>query len=444
MRSGRRAVTGNATLAHQCLMPENRNGAPQIALLQNEKTDCSLISAPLRRIFGTGIKSEILHAYEFLGRHYRPGDHIYLIGAGRGAYSLHCLAMLVARAGILTTDSLTSLQQAYLYSKLDDETRNAPAGQELRKKFTSQPARIRFLGLWDSLGHRGTPTLGMQRLSRLWSEDTPPTLCENVEKAYQALALDEDNPAYEAMIWAGTNSSDQKCLKSVEQVWFTGRHENIIGGRRDCRLSDIAFLWLVHKAEEEGLCFNHEKIDDLTNPNPLGQLYKRRTIGDLGRRLFKRRYVRALGRADSHFTRQRIPDTEKIHESVHTRRNQDHSYHPLALNAAASTTLPVAAAIEVRRQSHRRFRRMRVNCPATLLVNAERYNGNLIDYSRGGARIWTPRELPVGTPITLRSALLFDSGMEGHVVWSHDQSVGVEFAQELERNQLQQTQVRIH
>ncbi len=68
-----------------------------------------------------------------------------------------------------------------------------------------------------------------------------------------------------------------------------------------------------------------------------------------------------------------------------------------------------------------------MNCPATLLVDQSRYNGNVVDFSEGGARIWLHLDVPVGTTVTLRSPVLLEADYNARVVWKKDQSVGVEF-----------------
>ena len=59
---------------------------------------------PLRLLggaFGWGLSRNVRHLYEFLCRHYREGDHIYIFGFSRGAFTARTLAGLIARCGVL-------------------------------------------------------------------------------------------------------------------------------------------------------------------------------------------------------------------------------------------------------------------------------------------------------------------------------------------------------
>ncbi len=434
-RSKKRLVAGNATLASSCLCDENDNGVRQIGLLQNERQDCTPLSRPFRRLFGAGIRKEILGAYHFLVHNYMPEDEIYLIGSGRGAYSLQWLAEMISISGLLHVESVDNISKAYNYSRLSEEARHGPSGQGLRASFRSRSVRIRFLGCWDAVGSKGVPIRGLQPLTRLWMEYHNGKLCENIDVACQALAMDETNAALDPNIWTGTRSSS---FKELQQVWFAGKHANVTGGQRDSRLSDIAFRWLINKASKEGLKFDFEKIEDLSTPDPLGCMAEESKLNGITKLFSKRNYLRPVGIADTHLSREQIPGTEKIHSSVNKRESKDTAYTPLALTNLPPGTLPVCDNEDVTRLSSRRYERLQVNCPATLLVDSSRFNGNMLDYSSGGARIWMPLDLPIGTPITLRSSVLFDTEKVGHVVWVKDQSLGLKFTGEALPGELHQ------
>jgi|GEM_PF-2683881 len=427
-RSRRRAVSGNATLAHLCLDQLSETGPKQISLLQNGFNDCGVFSRSIRRMFGVGIRGEILSAYHFLAHNYMPGDEIFLIGAGRGAYSLQCLAEMISISGLLSVEYIDCISKAYTYSSLTEEARHAQSGQDLRESFDSRSVRIKFLGCWDTVGAAGAPVKGVQSLSRLWTEYHSGKVSDNVDVACQALALDERNPAYKPHIWTGTKSSN---LKKLEQVWFSGKHSNVTGGQRDSGLSDIAFRWLLKEASLEGLLFDFDKIKGLTTPDPLGTIAKDTTLDALTRKIFNLSYLRPVGIADSYLTREQIPGTEKIHETVTKRERWDNKYEPLAFTMLPPGSLPICQESVNHGQSERRYERLQVNCPATLLIENNRFNGNMLDFSPAGARIWMPLDLPIGTPLTLRSSVLFENEKEGHIVWANEQAVGVEFSREI-------------
>jgi uncharacterized protein (DUF2235 family) len=55
---------------------------------------------------GYGLDDEILGAYRFLGEHYQEGDHVFLFGFSRGAYTVRALAGFVHVIGLLPVDQL--------------------------------------------------------------------------------------------------------------------------------------------------------------------------------------------------------------------------------------------------------------------------------------------------------------------------------------------------
>jgi uncharacterized protein (DUF2235 family) len=51
--------------------------------------------------FGWGLSRNVRDLYEFLCRHYRVGDHIYIFGFSRGAFTARTLAALIGKCGVL-------------------------------------------------------------------------------------------------------------------------------------------------------------------------------------------------------------------------------------------------------------------------------------------------------------------------------------------------------
>lgn len=428
-RSKRRPVQGNATLAARCLRDETLSGQRQISLLQNDfQTKWSPVRW-LKRNFGFGLCKEILQAYEFLAQNYISGDEIYLIGAGRGGFALQYTAYLISVAGLLETDSLDKISNAYNYSRLTGSARRGPSGLALRDSFKSRDVPIRFIGCWDTVGSHGVPVRGLRNFSSLWSEFLSENVCASAQTAFQAFALDEFNPSYKPHIWIGVKSEQ---IKRLEQVWFAGDHANVTGGQRDSRLSDVALHWLLNKASEEGLSFDEQKIDDLSTPDSMGCLSEPRLTDKIIQKLARTETLRKVGRADTHLSRSQIPGTEKIHVSVFEKEKNDNDYSPRAYNALPSDSLMIAMDKDALHKSNRKYGRHLINCPATLLVDQSRYNGNVVDFSEGGARIWLHLDVPIGTTVTLRSPVLLEADYNARVVWKKDQSVGVEFNKKID------------
>jgi uncharacterized protein (DUF2235 family) len=53
---------------------------------------------------GYGLDDNVLAAYDFLVRHYQPGNAIYLFGFSRGTYTVRVLAGLIHKAGLVAPE----------------------------------------------------------------------------------------------------------------------------------------------------------------------------------------------------------------------------------------------------------------------------------------------------------------------------------------------------
>ncbi|MBE7638325.1 hypothetical protein GUA87_15815 [Sneathiella sp. P13V-1] len=416
-RSKQRNVPGNASLASQCLLPETLGGVDQISFIQEDGPKFGLRTL-LNRHLGLGIRKEVLSAYRFLIQNYIQGDEIYLFGAGRGGYVMHKLAELISISGLVSAGSVESISKAYVYAQLDEQSRNGPSGQAVRVAFSSQQVPIHMLGCWDIVGHKGVPNRVMKHLSRLWLDRLDNTISQNIKSAYHALSLDEDCRHKAPHIWTGVQSNRSSV---VEQVWFAGRHQNITGGRRDCRLSDIALRWMISKAQTHGLEFDPEKVEEITSPDPMG------TMAPPQKEPSQRH--RRPGHAETHFARKQLAGSEKIHHTVFKKQQADADYAPKALASLPAESLGVSYDLELKQFLNRKHNRLVVNSPASVLLDKRRYNGNMLDISEGGARVWLQLDVPVGTIITLRSSALDEKDITGEVVWTKDNTLGVEFQQ---------------
>jgi len=108
---------------------------------------------------GIGLDLNVISAYYFLSNNYDPGDEIFLFGFSRGAYTVRCVATLIARFGIIGKrymDRFPIVYDAYRRRKSDEEF------DETFKELESQfPVRhevtVKVLGCWDTVGSMGLP-----------------------------------------------------------------------------------------------------------------------------------------------------------------------------------------------------------------------------------------------------------------------------------------------
>lgn len=106
---------------------------------------------------------------------------------------------------------------------------------------------IKVIGVWDTVGSLGTPRIGwLEKLGlqssaskRMSFYDTK--LCNCVEYAFQALALDERRSSFAPALWEKKPGN----TTVLRQVWFPGVHSNIGGGLDDQELANITLAWMI-------------------------------------------------------------------------------------------------------------------------------------------------------------------------------------------------------
>jgi len=206
-------------------------------------------------ISGVGISRNILQAYRFLMEHYEDGDDIFLFGFSRGAYTVRSLSGLLRNSGLLCTNYLHKLDDAYrLYRRRDKQSHPRAIESELFRRTYSREVRIHCIGVWDTVGALGIPSRNFDIFNKLLNvEFHDVNLSSRINSAFQALAIDERRSAFEPCVWRQQEGS---YCQRLEQVWFVGVHSNIGGGYRDTGLSDIALTWMMTRAGECGLEFD--------------------------------------------------------------------------------------------------------------------------------------------------------------------------------------------
>jgi hypothetical protein len=207
--------------------------------------------------FGAGLGRNVFDAYRFLIDNYEAGDELFFFGFSRGAFTARSLAGLVRNCGILRPGNASRLDDAWALYRSSADMPSGVASTLFRGAYSHEP-RIRFIGVWDTVGALGVPILGprwlqpvVRRLNRRWEfHDTK--LSTRVDGAFHALAIDERRAAFEPTLW---HQQPGAAGQELKQVWFTGVHCDIGGGYPDTSLSDIALLWMADRARQYGLEF---------------------------------------------------------------------------------------------------------------------------------------------------------------------------------------------
>src|ERR1700730_15990198 len=143
--------------------------------------------------FGLGLSNNITDAYSFIVSNYEKGDEIFLFGFSRGAFTARSIAGLIHNLGVLERHNLPLIAEAYKHYK--DKTDDwSPKGKEAdkyrRENCYPWPTKIKFLGVWDTVGALGAPygeILGyvVDKLFKCSFHDVK--LSKSVDSAYHAL-----------------------------------------------------------------------------------------------------------------------------------------------------------------------------------------------------------------------------------------------------------------
>ncbi|MEX0928721.1 MAG: DUF2235 domain-containing protein [Balneolales bacterium] len=276
--------------------------------------------------FGHGLEDNILDAYRFLVVNYEEGDEIFLFGFSRGAFTARSLSGLIRNCGILKRASAGNYRKALNLYQKQGKGPDHPESVAFKKKHSvcgGKDIRIKFIGVWDTVGALGIPFVGFHRFTRRRYRFHDTKLSSLVEYAYQALAIDEHRAPFKPSLWQLKPKPDQ----TIEQVWFCGAHADVGGGYPSTSLSDITLDWMISKARIAGLVFDETAVQAFPfAPDPLGKLHNsKQGLYRLGRSVDRVICKAANSLHDP-------GDTAKLlHESVLVRWEKDPAYRPAPL-----------------------------------------------------------------------------------------------------------------
>jgi uncharacterized protein (DUF2235 family) len=226
---------------------------------------------------GKGLDENIRLAYEWLVENYSNGDEIFIFGFSRGAYTARSLAGLIAKLGILKPGSPIGVSQLYerykrsdeqtiweLHERQDAGTLDATLEERWMLKY-SQPANIKVVAVWDTVGALGIPAFSIEGVSRDTFGFLQTGLRIHIENGYHALAIDEHRQDFAPTLWDVRHSNNPteahaapRSIASVEQRWFVGAHANVGGGYNSDLLAQIPLRWIMKKASTHGLTFRND------------------------------------------------------------------------------------------------------------------------------------------------------------------------------------------
>ena len=218
---------------------------------------------------GIGLDTNVAQLYETLATLYEPGDRVFLFGFSRGAFTVRALAGLTWRYGLPASntpaDAKTRFAEAWPLFKdefPDEDGAKARRSLQFRVRYGQRACPIHFLGLWDTVKSYG----GLQPVMLPHLRHNP-----SVATVRHALALDECRGWFEVTTWgwldedqkrdAAASRLDAADIESIKkqdvvEVWFSGCHSDIGGGRGSERSSEIAARWMLGEARRAHLSLN--------------------------------------------------------------------------------------------------------------------------------------------------------------------------------------------
>jgi uncharacterized protein (DUF2235 family) len=293
-------------------------------------------------VTGYGIDDEIIEAYTWLIQNFDEGDEIFIFGFSRGAYTARSLSGLICKCGALKLGAPLSIEQLYArYRIYDAPTIRSLIAKPLPKDVSieeqwltkySRPTKVKFVGVWDTVGSLGLPLASAAGKVRKYRFLDTHLRLDN-EYAFHALALDEHRHNFEPTFWtrtvqAGQAGAPDRPIEHVEQRWFVGAHANVGGGYASDPLAQRPLKWLMDKAAGVGLVFRDQVvIDTLQVTPPVTDSYREFAHGFY--RFISRPFYRPVGPAPdkgTQATTARINET--IDGSVFDRWRADKSYRP--------------------------------------------------------------------------------------------------------------------
>jgi uncharacterized protein (DUF2235 family) len=269
-------------------------------------------------VLGFGLSKNIKQGYQWLIRHYRPETEIFLFGFSRGAYTARSLAGLIDRCGIPPHpgEGLEAIsEQAFRIYRASPKPDAASQGFIQNR---SRVVRIRFIGVWDTVGALGVPLVNLNIAERF--HDT--SLSVSVDNAFHALAIDEHRKDYAAALWTANPGHAR-----IEQRWFPGAHANVGGGYQDDLLPDPPLKWIADRARDCGLVIEEEatRLDGGEYRAPVRDSYAEFMFGIYRILKFGRRNYRPIG---EHMA-------EAVDKTAYKKWAADPSYRPRNLAHAA-------------------------------------------------------------------------------------------------------------
>lgn len=225
---------------------------------------------------GSTFQSHVLDGYRFVMRFYRPGDHIYIFGFSRGAYTARFLAEMIHNIGLLSEgmdemvhfawDTFSNYQNAKANDPLTERDRKLIEYMEKFKMTFCRPdVGIHFLGLFDCVNSVGQFEIPFYRTSYKVLANPPARYIRH------AVSIHERRCKFKPALFI---LDDKDSPVDLKEVWFAGNHSDIGGGYalqegQKHLLSDTPLNWMLQEVlnlpgSESKLSFQTLNVNDVS------------------------------------------------------------------------------------------------------------------------------------------------------------------------------------
>ena len=208
--------------------------------------------------FGYGLSDNVADAYQFLMRTFQPGDHVYVFGFSRGAYTARALCGLLHLVGLLTEGNEGLIP--YVIRMAKRKQIDFKVAEDFKETFSNE-CKTHFVGVWDTVSSLG------------WIYNavnfpfTRATKNPDFHIIRHAVSINERRAFFRENSFGEPHDDQQDIL----EVWFAGVHSDVGGSypESESQLSQIALRWMLCEAELAGLLVDpHRKADTLGGKPP--------------------------------------------------------------------------------------------------------------------------------------------------------------------------------
>ncbi|KAK0625617.1 Uncharacterized protein DIS24_g11063 [Lasiodiplodia hormozganensis] len=234
----------------------------------------STILKAVDQAIGTSFEEHVLAGYKFIMKHYCRGDHIYIFGFSRGAYTARFLAEMVQQIGLLSRGNEEMVQFAWeTFSNFQNASGNDPQTDEDRKlydymgkfkdAFCRPNVRVHFLGLFDCVNSVGQFEIPLWRMSYQYIATPAATHIRH------AVSIHERRLKFKPALF----HFDDDAKVDLKEVWFAGNHADVGGGwglvpGQKHLLSDTPLNWMVQESlnlpgSESRLAYKTTNVQDV-------------------------------------------------------------------------------------------------------------------------------------------------------------------------------------